>query len=162
MIDICFRPPFRLSKTQFTLMLFDNDNIYELRETRDQLISLMKRGDFQLWKWAANSPNLPEDSNSQHNLVDHLLAKNETLKILRLSWLPQEDIFYFVITPSVAITPTRRSILSFIAKLYDPLGWAAPICSYCCEDFVPETVVAQRQLGCFNTARVGATLDGIR
>jgi len=27
----------------------------------------------------------------------------------------------------VPTTPTRLSILSFIAKLYDPLGWAAPV-----------------------------------
>jgi hypothetical protein len=31
-----------------------------------------------------------------------------------------------MIAPTVAATPTRRSILSFIAKLYDSFGWAAP------------------------------------
>jgi len=25
------------------------------------------------------------------------------------------------------LSPTRRSILSFVSKLYDPLGWAAPV-----------------------------------
>ncbi|KAH0950338.1 hypothetical protein HN011_003596, partial [Eciton burchellii] len=75
--------------------LFGNDNIHELRETRDQLISLMKGGGFQLRKWSANSPSLLEDiSYSQHELADYLLAKDEMLTILGLSW-PQEDIFYF-------------------------------------------------------------------
>jgi hypothetical protein len=41
--------------------LFGKDSIHELRETRDQLISLMKGGGFQLRKWAANSPSLLED-----------------------------------------------------------------------------------------------------
>jgi len=31
-----------------------------------------------------------------------------------------------VIASPVATTPTRRSTLSFIAKLYDPLDWTAP------------------------------------
>jgi len=66
----------------------------------------MKRGGFQLRKWAANSPallkNIPA---SQHELVDHLLAKDETLKILGLSWLPQEDVFCFVIATSLTASP---------------------------------------------------------
>jgi hypothetical protein len=86
----------------------------------------MKGGGFQLRKWAANTPILLEDILvSQHELADHFLAKDETLKILGLSWLPREGVFCFVIASSVTAFPTRRSILSFVAKLYDPLGWAA-------------------------------------
>jgi len=110
--------------------LFGNDNIHELREVRNQLINLMKGGRFQLRKCATNSPRLLEDiPNSQHELADHLLAKDETLKILGLSWLSQKDIFCFVIAPSVMAAPIRRSIFvqSFIAKLYNSLGWAAPV-----------------------------------
>ncbi|KAH0944538.1 hypothetical protein HN011_006482 [Eciton burchellii] len=75
----------------------------------------------------ASSRLLEDIPNSQHELADHLLAKDETLKILGFSWLPQEDVFCFVTTPPVAATSVRRSILSFIAKFHDPLGWAAPI-----------------------------------
>jgi hypothetical protein len=108
--------------------LFGQDSLHELRETRDRLIGLMKGEGFQLRKWAANSPILLEDTPaSQHELDDHFLAKDETLKILGLSWLPQEDVFCFVIASSVTVSPTRHSILSFVAKLYDPLGWAAPV-----------------------------------
>jgi hypothetical protein len=81
-----------------------------------------------LRKWAANSPILLEDiPASQHELADNFLAKDETLKILGLSWLPREDVFCFVIALSVMAFPTRYSILLFVAKLYDPLGWAAPV-----------------------------------
>ncbi|KAH0947395.1 hypothetical protein HN011_009112 [Eciton burchellii] len=108
--------------------LFGQDSIHELRETRDQLIGLMKGGGFQLRKWAANSAILLEDiPASQHELTDHFLAKDETLKILGLSWLPREDVFCFVIASTATAFPTRRSILLFVAKLYDPLGWAAPV-----------------------------------
>jgi len=52
--------------------LFVNDNIH------DKLIDLMKRGRFQLRKWAANSPKLLQDiPNSQYEFADHFLAKDE-------------------------------------------------------------------------------------
>jgi len=107
--------------------LFGRDSFHELRETRDQLIGL-KGGGFQLRKWAANAPSLLDDIPiSQHELADHFLSNDEMLKILGFSWLPREDVFCFVIAPSVKTAPTRCSILSFVAKLYDPLGWAAPV-----------------------------------
>jgi hypothetical protein len=65
----------------------------------------MREGGFLLRKWAANAPSLLENIlNSQHKLAHHLLTKDETL-IFGLSWLPQEDIFRFVITPSVVAIP---------------------------------------------------------
>jgi len=106
--------------------LFSRDSLYKLRETRNQFIGLMKG--FQLQKWAANEPSLLDDiPTSQHELTDHFLANDETLKILGFSCLSREDVFCFVIAPSVKTALTRRSILSFVAKLYDQLGWAAPI-----------------------------------
>lgn len=108
--------------------LFGADEIHASRTTRDQLIGLMQKGGFQLRKWAANSSKLLDDiPGNQHDHADHLLAKDETLKILGLSWLPREDFFRFVTSPPTTTNPTRRTVLSFIAKLYDPLGWAAPV-----------------------------------
>jgi len=96
---------------------FGNDDITELREIRDQLIASTKRGGFQLRKWAANSQTLLDDiPNSYHEFTNH---------VHELSWSPRDDAFGFVIASRT--TPTRRSILSFIAKLYDPLGWTAPV-----------------------------------
>jgi len=106
--------------------LFGSDDITELHETQDQLIALMKDGGFQLRKWAANSPTLLDDiPNSHHELTSHVLSKDETLRVLGLSWSPRDDAFGFMIASPVPTSPTRRSILSFVAKLYDPLGWAA-------------------------------------
>lgn len=108
--------------------LFGDDDIDGLQEARNQLIELMKRGGFQLRKWAANSSELLKDIPvSQHELIDHFLTKDDTLKVLGLSWMPKEDSFRFVICSATPPSPTKRTILLFVAKLYDPLGWAAPI-----------------------------------
>jgi hypothetical protein len=81
-----------------------------------------------LRKWAANSLKLLNDiPGNQHDHADYFLANDETLKILGLSWVPREDVFRFLTSPPAPTYPTRRSILSFIAKLYDPEGWAAPV-----------------------------------
>jgi len=64
---------------------------------------------------------------SSQALTNHVLANDEKLKVFELSWSPRDDTFGFVIASPVSTTATRRSILSFIAKLYDLLGWAAPV-----------------------------------
>jgi len=146
MTVIYFLPRFLLLENSIYVddMLFGSDDIMELRETRDQLITLMKGG-FQLRKWAANSPILLDDiPNSHHELTSHVLSKDEMLKVLGLSWSPRDDAFGFVIASPVLTSPTRRSILSFVAKLYDfmthGLGGA---CRGCCEDAATRTLVTQ-------------------
>lgn len=47
--------------------------------------------------------------------------------MLGLTWIPQEDSFRFQIEPLPVGMNTKRSILSFIAKFFDPLGWASPV-----------------------------------
>jgi len=140
--------------------LFGNDSLRELSAARDQLIGLMKGRGFQLRKWATNSPTLLDDiSASQQELANHFLAKDETLKILGFSWLPQE-VFCFVIAPSVTAASTRRSILSFVAKFYDPWGWAASVV-ITAKILLRRTLVAQERLGCPNPARISATMEGL-
>ncbi|KAH0949507.1 hypothetical protein HN011_006950, partial [Eciton burchellii] len=98
---------------------------------------------------------------SQHELTDHFLAKDETLKILGLSWLPQEDAFSFVIASTATPFPTRRSILSFVAKLYDLLGWAAPVVMHHREDPASRALATQERLGYANPTGTGAALEGL-
>ncbi|XP_029175540.1 uncharacterized protein LOC114944008 [Nylanderia fulva] len=108
--------------------LFGADNFDSLLDTRTQLVELLKRGDFLLRKWASNCDELLDNvTNDQSEVTNHLVLKDELLRILGLSWLPSEDSFQFTVKFDLPIVLTKRSILSCIAKLYDPLGWAAPV-----------------------------------
>ncbi|XP_011858427.1 PREDICTED: uncharacterized protein LOC105555984 [Vollenhovia emeryi] len=109
-------------------IIFGADYLPSLLDKRKQLVGLMNRGCFPLRKWAANSAELlmdiPED---QRGSSDYPINRDDTLKVLGLSWSPRDDSFRFVISPYAVTAHTKRSVLSFIAKLYDPLGWASPI-----------------------------------
>ncbi|XP_029174701.1 uncharacterized protein LOC114943277 [Nylanderia fulva] len=108
--------------------LFGANDIDSLINTRTQLAELMRRGGFSLRKWASNCSELLDDlSSDQSDVTDHLILKDETLKILGLSWLPTEDSFRLTVKFNFPTALTKRSILSCIASLYDPLGWAAPV-----------------------------------
>ncbi|XP_029161155.1 uncharacterized protein LOC114932909 [Nylanderia fulva] len=108
--------------------LFGANDIDSLINRRTQLAELMRRGGFSLRKWASNCSELLDDlSSDQSDVTDHLILKDETLKILGLSWLPTEDSFRLTVKFNFPTALTKRSILSCIASLYDPLGWAAPV-----------------------------------
>ena len=51
----------------------------------------------------------------------------ESIKTLGLQWDPEGDCFKFSINASNTSEPTKRIVLSTIAKIYDPLGWLSPI-----------------------------------
>uniref|UniRef100_A0A1I7W8B8 DUF5641 domain-containing protein n=1 Tax=Heterorhabditis bacteriophora TaxID=37862 RepID=A0A1I7W8B8_HETBA len=52
---------------------------------------------------------------------------NESSKILGLHWNTSSDTFTFTISKFTATTTTKRTVLQFIASVYDPLGIIAPI-----------------------------------
>jgi hypothetical protein len=62
----------------------------------------------------------------QHKFTDHFLAKDETLKILIIA-AARKHILFRDSSVGHGMAPTRHSILLFIAKPYDALGWAAPV-----------------------------------
>ncbi|XP_046144711.1 uncharacterized protein LOC123988495 [Osmia bicornis bicornis] len=109
--------------------LFGADDKDLLRTIRDQTINLLNKGGFRLRKWASNDPTLLIDIDPR----DHGLAKNKLLKIeetcsvLGLEWNPVLDHFQFRATISSNFANTKRTILSQIAKLFDPMGLLTPV-----------------------------------
>jgi len=99
-------------------------------ECQSQLIKLCAMAQFQLRKWASNNNQLletvPEESRAMSPSV--LLDCNEhsDLKVLGLKWNPLADTFTFKVQPS-KLNPTKRTVLSDIARVFDPLGLLSPI-----------------------------------
>uniref|UniRef100_A0A0A9VSF7 Pro-Pol polyprotein n=1 Tax=Lygus hesperus TaxID=30085 RepID=A0A0A9VSF7_LYGHE len=106
-----------------------SESIDEALELKQQLITLLGKGQFKLSKWASNYPellkNVPE-SETVNQPVPMTSKDDATLKILGLQWNPESDSFtYNLEVPSKV--HTKRAILSNVAKIYDPLGFLAPV-----------------------------------
>ncbi|XP_018399600.1 PREDICTED: uncharacterized protein LOC108777259 [Cyphomyrmex costatus] len=109
--------------------IFGADDQVLARQTRDQLIELLKQGGFRLRKWASNATALLSDLDpADHGLATHKVLQNdEHLKVLGVFWNPKLDVFQFRVIAPASSGRTKRAILSTIAKFFDPLGWATPV-----------------------------------
>ncbi|CAA9996049.1 unnamed protein product, partial [Nesidiocoris tenuis] len=95
---------------------------------KDEMVSLMRRGGFELRKWASNSIELLQDipAGHQSKLLTLTNESNPSLHILGVVWHPTADHFSYRIAVG-PVANTKRSILSQVASIYDPIGWVSPV-----------------------------------
>lgn len=110
--------------------LTGSHSLESLYDLKSQLINLLALGGFPLGKWASNVPSLLNDVHPQLQ-NDHLLFKsdsdeNQSIKVLGLKWNPTSDTFSYDV-PFNQIDHTKRGILSYIARIFDPLGLVSPV-----------------------------------
>ena len=105
------------------------DSVAEATFMQDQLVKLLSSGCFNLRKWTSNSAELmasiPEDFREKSSLVE--VSEENIVKALGLSWNTTTDVFSFQVSFETRTNVTKSSLLSDAAKLYDPLGWLAPV-----------------------------------
>lgn len=105
------------------------DTFNKAKEAKNELIALFKLGGFQLRKWVSNDPRLLSDlpeSDCLKGSVSLDDSEPATLKVLGLKWDSSSDAFLFEFK-SLDRPCTKRSILSELARIFDPLGFLAPI-----------------------------------
>ena len=89
-----------------------------------QADTVMSQASMNLTKWGSNNKEVLDST--LYSLTD----KSENLsnvKVLGLGWSPSEDCFFFEgmrVEPGLVIT--KRTVLSLIARLFDPLGLLGP------------------------------------
>ncbi|KAH9634826.1 hypothetical protein HF086_012240, partial [Spodoptera exigua] len=93
------------------------------------LEQLLRRGGFNLRKWSTNNQTLLEKVSEQNKQQAVFNFKtDQTSKTLGLCWNSKNDVFTFRCSiSSVNQKQTKRSLLAEISKLFDPLGWLAPL-----------------------------------
>lgn len=106
------------------------DNVENAIAAAKELKYLLQQGGFQLKKWSSNNAEFMRSIKpSERSSNVHLdLNIDGTTKALGIAWNLRTDKFeYNSSTHSESMNITKRSILSDIQKLYDPLGWIAPL-----------------------------------
>ncbi|XP_036327139.1 uncharacterized protein LOC118739735 [Rhagoletis pomonella] len=99
-------------------------------KARDEISEVLQSAGFPLRKWTANSEQILNGIPKTDLLSEDFLAFEDTsaVKALGIRWNAHTDLFYFIARPlEKSDAVTKRAILSAIAKLFDPLGWLAPI-----------------------------------
>ncbi|XP_036317930.1 uncharacterized protein LOC118732911 [Rhagoletis pomonella] len=82
---------------------------------------------FHLRKWLWNCDNITKNITTMGENEVIQIKENEAVKTLGLYWDPKKDQFQFKINLGMPKKMTKRSILSQIAQIFDPLGWLSPI-----------------------------------
>ncbi|XP_058816228.1 uncharacterized protein LOC131679509 [Topomyia yanbarensis] len=104
--------------------------IQEAIHMRDELIELLAKGGFPLRKWSSNKLQVLEDLATDQTAVrdSHRFDADETVKTLGVCWEPEKDTLRFDTEMQLGTgKPTKRSILSTISRLFDPLGLVSPV-----------------------------------
>lgn len=61
------------------------------------------------------------------NTITHFHDETLSVKTLGLDWNSEEDFFQYPFKPKDHLPVTKRSILSTISTLFDPLGLVSPV-----------------------------------
>lgn len=106
--------------------LISAQTIKELQEVKDQLSNLLQCASLQLSKWTSNAPELCGNETIK-DVGANQEAASEPVKALGLYWDPTTDEFSFRVSCDIDGIPTKRQLLSIIARLFDPMGALGPI-----------------------------------
>lgn len=109
-------------------LLTGADTIQEATHLRQQTMSILEKGGFELRKWASNHLEvLPDQTRIQeiHSIYD----PSHEVRTLGMIWLSRADQFAFAFAsnPNENLRVTKRAILARIASIFDPLGLLGPV-----------------------------------
>jgi hypothetical protein len=93
---------------------------------RRELVDVLKSAGIKLDKWASNQQELlPISARSTTDHILKAIEDDEIVKTLGICWYSRQDAFKFNTQNLKTLTEymTKRTILSNIARLFDPLGW---------------------------------------
>ncbi|XP_068738502.1 uncharacterized protein [Montipora capricornis] len=88
------------------------NGVEELKEFKQEATEILEGGRFTVHQWESNIPELDDEDNPS--------------KLLGLAWDKREDALEIQAQIQGERTPTKRSILSQLSSIYDPLGRISP------------------------------------
>lgn len=100
-----------------------------LLKVQSELKAVLGRSALELKKWSSNSRRVLSDVAAADRVSDVINFDDKEggmIKVLGLRWEPVKDVFGFDVHPVTKVV-TKRSVLSTIATIFDPIGFLAPV-----------------------------------
>lgn len=97
----------------------------EALQLRNDIIELLKRGELNIRQWVSNDPQLL--SGLSEDQIHPKYSGDSTIKTLGVAWNPRDDSIRYTVSIDQRQTHTKRTILSTLAKIFDPLGLLGPV-----------------------------------
>ncbi|MGL4326324.1 MAG: hypothetical protein ACRCS7_02470, partial [Tannerellaceae bacterium] len=108
--------------------LFSTNSHDEALVVINELPNILNGGGFDLVKWNSNNKGVLSCLQPYQRVTDlpELTLGDSCQRTLGVKWNLMKDAFLFdMVEPPDH--PTRRSLLSYVASIYDPLGFIAPL-----------------------------------
>ena len=99
----------------------------EATQLYQQLQCLFEKGGFLLRKWSSSKVEHIDPSLCDQHSLHTFSGDDEYTKTLGVEWNSSHDHFRLVITELTPQELTKRNLTSEIAKVFDVLGWIAPV-----------------------------------
>lgn len=105
------------------------DSLGTLIQLKEEIIEILEGGCFQLRKWLSNDAEILRSQNNPvgKDLVQYIISDSPCVKTLGLLWNSEQDSLRVVFKINRCQSVTKRSMLSSIAQIFDPLGLVGPI-----------------------------------
>lgn len=124
---------FPLSSRALTSQIYIDDifsgcnSISEGKELISQINNLLQKGGFSVKKWSSNCTDLLSDMPEKYLEKPLYLSDDQSgIKLLGLFWNPRNDCFSYQVV-CWDQENTKRNVLSYISKIFDPNGWLSPV-----------------------------------
>ena len=106
-------------------------SVEEAKALRISLCDTLAKGEFKLCKFRSSNPSVLNSINPdlREKLPIKGLTESHTLphpKALGLEWNSETDCMSTSLNLTDKVTPTKRGLISDIARTFDVLGWIAP------------------------------------
>lgn len=94
-----------------------------------EITELLKLGGFKLRQWGSNEPKILCGLDKEDIIPNVYLDKDQPVKTLGISWNAKSDSITYTVSSieTEKMKLSKRTILSKIATIYDPLGLLGPI-----------------------------------
>ncbi|XP_075163311.1 uncharacterized protein LOC142235943 [Haematobia irritans] len=93
----------------------------ELRRLKLEVLKILNYGEFELHKWRSNC----SEFNSTRDTLS--IKTEDCAKTLGILWDSRDDVFGFSYVDLKGTKCTKRTVLSEVARLFDPLGLINPV-----------------------------------